>query len=274
MNREDARQIVASYLVGGVVSEADLQDACDSLNRGDPEYVGFLEEELALSANPDLCAAFMERAAEFSELTERERRQEMPEFDIHLHSCEKCQALYRDVYTSVFSESVAWAGDQVRRLAEPIWLALAWTGKLSELGLGPLAVPTPNLESGGLEMGGAVLLGGEPAGPGESEEGPKEWTILLDELEDITVRIRLAGLQNGNVEMTFALEGAGSAAAAKEMRVELCKVVEERNDLGISGRLSAYRVHPLGLTPGRWLIRLLLRGATWEIPLLLEQETD
>ena len=177
MKTGDAKRIVASYLVGQQVSKDDLQDACDTLNLGDREYIAFLEEELGSPGEPgSLCEVFSDRVAEFGEMSDTEHDAEMPELATHLSECQKCQGIYREVYLSAFGVGAGWTGKQLRRLAEPIRLVMNWAGKLSQSGLGPIEL-TPAYPRVGAQMGSLEL------GPGSADQ--KEWGIFLDEAAEL-----------------------------------------------------------------------------------------
>lgn len=266
MKLGDAKRIVASYLVGQPVSRNDLQDACDTLNRGDREYINFLEEELGSPGEPDtLCEVFAERVAEFSEMSESERHAEMPELVTHLSACKDCQVVYREAYLSAFATSGRWAGKQLRRLAEPIHLALGWAGKLAQSGLGPIEL-TPAYPRVGAQMGSLEL------GPGSADQ--KEWGICLDEAAELVLRLTItAGGPRGKAAVIFALEGRGAdTIAASDVALEVYRVQGERRVLRVADRLAAYRVESLVLEAGSWAIRLAVRDNEWEIPLVLDSE--
>jgi hypothetical protein len=256
----DAKKFVAAYLVGEPVSHADLQDACDTLNRGDREYTQFLEEELGLPGEPySLCEVFSERAAEFSEMTENERREEMLELVEHLTICRDCQAVYRELYMGVFASSVGWAGTKLRRLGEPLRLIVNWAGKLSESGLGPVALTPRRVVATHL---------------GPTDVDRKEWEIRLDEESDVSLRLKIAGNEAGpNVGMNLELSGFGAKKLdGIGVQVEWYKRQGDLNVLKGTDHLHAFRIEPLVLEAGSWSIRLVSGGVVWEIPLILDRE--
>jgi hypothetical protein len=240
---DDAKKIMASYLTGDTVTNDDLVDACETLNRGDRGYIEFLEEEFGLpDATPDLCEVFADRVAEFGEMSEAERRAELPELAAHVEACAECQSMYREIYLSAFAAGVNWAGGQLRRLAEPIRLLVGWAGELSPFGLGPLEMAPGRSVARGMALG--------PAAP---------------------VR-KVCSLKRSDVEVSFALSGPASNEEAAGMRVASYRLEGDKQVGYTSGPLSEFQAKGLILGRGSWLLRLTsASGIGWEIPLVVNR---
>src|SRR5262245_55741098 len=116
MNFAEAKKVLAAYLAGQRVTGEDLRRALAALG-GDQTSLGALAEELTGGREPDECAMFRDRMAEFSEMSRAEREREAPEMAAHLKSCPSCRRdyweiapLWRDI------EQAALSG--VKQLAE------------------------------------------------------------------------------------------------------------------------------------------------------------
>jgi hypothetical protein len=257
---DDAKKIMASYLTGDTVTNDDLVDACETLNRGDRGYIEFLEEEFGLpDATPDLCEVFADRVAEFGEMSEAERRAELPELAAHVEACAECQSMYREIYLSAFAAGVNWAGGQLRRLAEPIRLLVGWAGELSPFGLGPLEMAPGRSVARGMALG--------PAAPVR-----KVWELHLDEKTGLVLRVQIGSLKRSDVEVSFALSGPASNEEAAGMRVASYRLEGDKQVGYTSGPLSEFQAKGLILGRGSWLLRLTsASGIGWEIPLVVNR---
>jgi hypothetical protein len=253
----EAKKVVASYLTGGRIGRQELEDACDTLNRGEPRYVGFLREEMGLPLPiTSLCDVVIDRAAEYGLMSPDARRTELPELGEHMATCAECKAFYREVYLSAFAAGMRRVGQGLRRLAEPIRLLMPESGGLRPVGLGPEDLaPAPAVGS---------LMGPRAVAGESTDREQRTWSIPLDEDSGLAIELRMRS-RGDKVELNLALQGR-SAETAADMTFE-CG--------GVHGRVRDFQVTTIKLSPGVSTLRLKVGDEVrWEIPLILDQEED
>ena len=251
MTVHEARQAIASYLLGQPVARIVLKEACVVLN-SDPAQMNLITGDLGLEPDwTSACDAFRLRLAELSD------RETMPEALAHLETCVACRRAYWDVRPLW----VSMAARALRRLAEPLRLAIDQATRLVEQGIGPLSIGTPAPVAG--------LLGADTGAPPER----REW-LFADEQAGCTLRVSVAGLPGGKVGVTCAIEGeAATTPPVEDTRVEVRDA--ERDALHLAGRLVDFRAQPILLPPGSWILRVRWvrpQGECgWEVPLELSE---
>ncbi len=268
MDTTEAKRIIASYLTGHQrVTREELNQACESI-KSDEVYLLYLRQELGLGDDwVILCDAFAERAAEFCEMSDEERRDEMPDLLEHLGTCGSCRGLYWEISPLWREQAAATARSFTRELSERIRLLIDKAGRMREQGLGPPPIYLPQVvptlspsEEGLPELAGA--------------EKRKEWS-LIDEAADCELKITIEGQAGRGAKVSCWIQpGPSQRISAERTSIEVCDAAT--GSLLLAGKLSDIEVEPIYLAPGSWLIHLLTEGREgsfdWRIPLELSAE--
>ena len=268
MDAPEARKIIAYYLSGYQrVNREELHQAREAIKSDEP-YLSNLREELGLLDDfVILCDVFAERAAEFCEMSEEERRDEMPDVAGHMNSCGSCRRLYWEIRPLWREQAVGAAGSLIRELGEHIRVAIDRAGWVREWGLGPPALQF---------MPGVTTLAGReeelPGIPGVQKR--KEW-LLQDEAADCDLKIVVEGQPGGGARVFCSIQpGPSRKVSAEQTRIEVRNA--QTGSLILAGRLSDIEAEPINLPSGSWLMKLIAGSrhdsVTWNVPLELEAE--
>ncbi len=275
MNLSDAKKTIAAYMVGDPVAREALEQALQIVRREDSEYAAFLERELDLGADwQSDCAVFLENLAEFSDMDDEERQEEMPELVAHLDVCRSCLMAYWK-FRPLWSEGAepaetGDAGGVVICLADHIRVRVGAAGQLSEHGTGPPSERLVQMAKAAGPLDEAEVVNNVPP-TGEAE---KQW-VLRDDVSGCAFRLTLCGSGSGEVSLRCEFEGQPPEG------IGLGDVHLEAREAD-SGRLREGR--PLArlvggqitLAPINWLIDLRLRlpggSRRLRIPLALSSD--
>jgi hypothetical protein len=253
VTKRDARKNLVEYLTGRRVGRAELNEACQEL-QADPEYARAVERALGLGASPPLCDLFRARVAEFVELPQSAKLQEMPELAAHYRQCAECRDLYWRVKPT-WTESLRGA---VHTLVEPIWLAMGSAGELLQEGFGPAALGRSPI----------FASAAEPDSPGSNRQ---EWLFELAGKSDRRISLSATSKLPRQVRIVLEVPASGGDWASSA-RLAVVRPESPESPL-VSGRLAFFLGRPILLDAGLWEIQLVSSAedgaATWVLPITL-----
>jgi hypothetical protein len=251
MTLEQAKQTLAKYLVGDHVQPERLEEARRLVVDQDQEYVEYLKGEYRLAGGlQGGCDLFMDRVAEFSELSRDAQRAEMPELLLHLEDCSSCRKAYWDVRQP-------WEGPTLgQRLVEGIRLLVGRAGSLIQRGLGPPPVEVRFVAA----TNSAALDAAPTAAPAQ-----REWELADDE-NDCTIRLVVIGISPDEVDVNCIFEGA--AVEAGTLKPGILEVRRAPSgSLCHSAPFTKAAATPFSPQPGSWTVRLSLKPGSWAVRL-------
>jgi hypothetical protein len=264
-----AKRIIADYLTGRCVTQEELKEAWQAL-QSDREYLDYLKNELGLGDDfMSDCVMFRARAAEFSDMSDIERRREMPEMATHLEMCRTCR---RFLWTVQRPWRIVRGGEParaVKRLSEFIGVVVGLRG-VREFGLGipPIRQEVLAVAAGTGADDETSIESAEEEVPGPELEW-KEWSFP-DEEAGCSIWCLISRLAEGRVGVQLGIRSEeGLPTDNGAYRVEVREADREVSIL--KGLLRDFAGRGFTLEAGSWLIRIIPLAATesvvWEIPL-------
>jgi len=268
MDAIEARKIIAAYLVGDPVPDADLELALQ-LTAADKPFAQHVRQEHGDHGDwVTDCDVFQSRLDEFAEAGPEEQARRFPSLLKHYRGCRACYDAYWQVmpiWTEDGSDSEMSQGQgRERSLSGSIVLSISPGGAVIHDGIG---VP-PQVR--------AELY--RAAGPDSAESPPRDvdrrqW-VLDDADAGIVIRLQVSGTPSGEgtVEITVTAE---PDSPVKPARMQLRVSDRISGAVHLAASLSTFQREPLVLPPGSWTLRLESETAkgvySWEVSLILEQ---
>jgi len=268
MNANDAKNLLASFLVGHRVSRNDLEQASNLL-AGDEPYRRFLSETMGIRRSwVSECHVFLSRVAELAELSSDEQLQRFPVLAAHCGTCQSCREVYWNIKPMWYDVRRSTEPKDLvlhRRLTDCVDLAIDKIGRVLERAIG---VPPVRFD----------LVAATAASP---IVGPqiREWE-LRDDDAGYLIRLTFSVVEPGATSLTGLLENSPPDASKPppDARIEIRH--QERNVLVVSGRLADFETEPITLVgAGGWTVRIErsdIRGNyIWEVPVqIVQSEPD
>lgn len=258
---------LSSFLIGKIIDIKKLNYSIRLLEEKAPLALKRLKEELGVdnqmwSDETSSCEIFGKNAAEFSEMTESERIEEMPMMAEHLLHCKACSLFFdelinlsspdKDDHATEAKSHLSKEAHIVKIVLKKFKKAMAIIGKgYDEI------IPDQKIS---FAMGHQDTV------------YEKFYTILNVKIEELRCKLRLSVHALYDEECVALIMELVPANIADQIRFELVQIDGIEAIYGTISELFNNPDEPLTMGPGNWELKIFYRNFSKTISLLLEIE--